>query len=85
MSLMSTQQEAAFAGANTGQTFDAADAQYLFIGVTVTLLLLWLAWVSMSAYQQLRSPGVRASDAAGKVVRAVFVLTIALAITVLST
>jgi integrating conjugative element protein (TIGR03758 family) len=85
MSLMSTRQETAFAGANTGQTFDAADAQYLFIGLILTLLLLWVAWVAVSAYQQLRSPGVTASDAAGKVVRAVFVLTIALAITVLWT
>ena len=85
MSLMSTRQETAFARANTGQSFDAADAQYFFVGLALTLILVWVAWVAISAYQQLRNPGATASDAAGKVVRSVFVLTIALAITVTTT
>ena len=72
MPQMSPTQEAAFNGANgTGQS--AADVHTLVVAVLIALLLTWLAWVAIGAYQLLKTPGVKIPEAAGKLVRAAFI------------
>ena len=79
MPLMSTAQQTAFDGAN-GSAHTAADVHALVVSVLITLVLVWLAWVAISAYQLLKTPGVKAPEAAGKVVRAAFIAMVMMAV-----
>ena len=79
MPQMTTAQQTAFNGANgSGQT--AADVHTLVVSVLVALMLVWLAWVAISAYQLLKTPGVKTPEAAGKVVRAAFIAMVVMAV-----
>ena len=79
MPQMTTAQQAAFNGANgSGQT--AADVHTLVVSALLALMLVWLAWVAISAYQLLKTPGVKAPEAAGKVVRAAFIAMVIMAV-----
>ncbi len=79
MPQMTSLQQAAFNGANgTGQ--DAEDVHTLVVSVLIVLMLVWLVWVAISAYQLLKNPGVRTSEAAGKLVRAAFIATAIMAV-----
>jgi len=79
MPQMSTLQQAAFSGANaSGQGAD--DLHTLVVGVLMVLVVMWLAWVAISAYQLLKTPGVKTPEAAGKVVRAAFMAVVMMAI-----
>ena len=79
MPQMTTAQQAAFNGANgSGQT--AADVHTLVVSALLALMLVWLAWVAISAYQLLKTPGVTAPEAAGKVVRAAFIAMVIMAV-----
>lgn len=80
MNEMTTEQRTAFEAANSGQAFTAADVGVSVVSVAVVMLIFWLAWVAISAYQSLRNPGTNVSDAAGKLVRAVFVVMVAIAV-----
>lgn len=80
MANMTGAQRDAFEAANTGQDFVATDVGALVIGVAFVLLLSWLAWVAISAYQSLRGHNVSAVDAGSKVARALFVVMVAFAI-----
>ena len=79
MPQMTTAQQTAFNGANgSGQT--AADVHTLVVSVLVALMLVWLAWVAIGAYQLLKTPGVKTPEAAGKVVRAAFIAMVVMAV-----
>lgn len=78
MPQMSSLQQAAFSSTN-GSGRSAADMHALVVSVLITLMLLWLAWVAISAYQLLKSPGVKTPEAASKVVRAAFIAMVIMA------
>lgn len=80
MAKMTAVQQDAFEAANTGQSFVATDVGALVIGVAFALILTWVSWVAISAYQSLRGRDVSAVDAGSKVVRAFFVAVVAFAI-----
>ena len=80
MSLMSPDQNTAFNTANTGATFTAGDVGVFIISVGIVLILTWCAWVAISSYRTLSNPGTSVSDAAGKIVRAVFIVMMVIAI-----
>lgn len=80
MARMSTAQNIAFNTANSSVSFDASDVGVFIASVGIALILTWCAWVAVSSYRCLRKPGTTAADAAGKVVRAVFVMTIVIAV-----
>jgi len=80
MPQMTALQEAAFRSANTGQTLDAADTQFVVIGITAALLLTWWAWVALQAYQSLSDPSTKVSDAAAKCARAGFLVIVVIAV-----
>lgn len=84
MPLMTPEQNAAFNSANTGQSFVAVDVGTLFVGAAIAMLMLWVSWVALASYRALGKPGVTAADAAGKVMRALFVLIIAISVMTLS-
>tara|TARA_R110002094_G_scaffold42357_4_gene54634 strand:+ start:2651 stop:2911 length:261 start_codon:yes stop_codon:yes gene_type:complete len=79
MPLMTTAQQNAFEGAN-GSGHTAADVHTLVVSVLVALMLVWLAWVAISAYQLLKTSGVKTPEAAGKVVRAAFIAMVIMAV-----
>lgn len=79
MPQMTAVQESAFSAANTGQSFDAADTQFVMIGIAAVLLLSWWAWVCLQAYQSLSNPGTKVSDAAARCARAGFLVVVAMA------
>ena len=81
MPAMSPEQNIAFQSANAGsQSLEAADVGVLVVSVAIVLILTWSAWVAVSSYQMLRNSGTSVSDAAGKVVRSVFVVTMVIAV-----
>lgn len=80
MPLMSADQNAAFNAANSGASFDADDVGVLVVSVGVVLMLTWCAWVAISSYRGLSSPGASVPDAAGKIVRAVFIVMMVIAV-----
>lgn len=80
MSRMSTDQNAAFNAANAGTSFTAGDVGVLVISLGMVLMLTWCAWVAISSYKGLGHHGASVPDAAGKVVRAVFVVMVAMAV-----
>ncbi|MCB1675158.1 MAG: DUF3262 family protein [Halioglobus sp.] len=77
---MSAFQNAAFTTANTGAGVSAQEVGVLVSSVGIVLMLTWCAWVAISSYRGLRNPGASVPDAAGHVVRAVFVVMMAIAI-----
>ena len=76
---MTAAQEAAYSAANTSQTFDAADTQFLFVGIAVVLLLSWWVWMTVQAYHSLSEPNTTAMDAGAKGARAGFLEIFAIA------
>ncbi|MAT94164.1 MAG: hypothetical protein CME59_16405 [Halioglobus sp.] len=80
MPQMSEAQQAAFNGANgeSGATF--TDLHEFVVGTLLVLMLVWLVWVSLSAYQSLRVPGTHVPDAGAKVVRALFIAIFIMAV-----
>lgn len=80
MPLMSTDQNTAFNTANSGTGFTAPDVGVLVISVGIVLMLTWCSWIAISSYRGLSNPGASVPDAAGKIVRAVFILMVAIAI-----
>jgi integrating conjugative element protein (TIGR03758 family) len=80
MPLMNTNQNTAFNTANSGAGFSAPDVGVLVSSVGIVLMLTWCAWVAISGYRGLRNPGASVPDAAGKVVRAVFIMMMVIAI-----
>lgn len=80
MALMSSDQNAAFDSANSGLAFTASDVGVLVISVGIVLSMTWCAWVSVSAYKGLSQSGASVPDAAGKVVRAVFIVMTVIAV-----
>lgn len=80
---MSANQQAAFEGANSGNTvFSAGDLSFLIAGILATVILLWFVWVCISAYKGFSSGHVRIDiqDVGSLFVRALFVLVVTLAI-----
>ena len=80
MPLMTPEQNAAFNAANAGASVGAGETGVFVISVGITLMLTWCAWVAISSYRALRNPGASVPDAAGKVVRAVFVVMMVIAV-----
>lgn len=80
MSLMTTDQNTAFNAANSGVSFTAGEVGVFVISVGIVLMLTWVSWVAISSYKGLGSPGASVPDAAGKVVRAVFVVMMVIAV-----
>lgn len=80
MPLMTADQNAAFNAANSGVSFSAGEAGVFVISVGVVLMLTWCAWVAISSYRALSNPGASVPDAAGKIVRAVFVVMMVIAV-----
>ncbi len=80
MPLMTPEQNAAFDSANTGAGFTATETGVFFMSVGIVLMLTWCAWVAISSYRGLRNPGASVPDAAGKIVRAVFVVMMVIAV-----
>jgi len=80
MPLMNADQNAAFNAANSGAGFDADDVGLLVVSVGVALILTWGAWVAISSYRGLSSPGASVPDAAGKILRAVFIVMMVIAV-----
>ncbi len=78
MPLMSDAQTTAFNSANT-EAGSAANVYSLTAGMFVVIAFLWFAWVCVSAYRSLNS-GVRTQDASTKIVRALFVFILMLAL-----
>ncbi|WP_286984045.1 DUF3262 family protein [Haliea sp.] len=77
---MSSAQQAAFNGANGTSSATAVQVHDLIVGSLLVLMLIWLAWVSLSAYQSLRVPGTRVLDAGAKVARAFFIAVFIMAV-----
>jgi integrating conjugative element protein (TIGR03758 family) len=75
---MTPDQNTAFNTANSGSALDAESVGVFVASVVVALILTGFAWVVLSTYQSLKNPGTKVSDVAGKVFRAVFVVTIML-------
>lgn len=80
MPLMSADQNAAFNASNSGVSFDAADVGVFVISVGIVLILTWWAWVAISSYRGLSNPGTSVPDAAGKIVRAAFIVMMVIAV-----
>lgn len=80
MALMTPEQDIAFDSANQGLPFTADAVGVLVVSVGIVLMLTWCSWVAVSSYKGLSNPGASVPDAAGKVVRAVFVVMVAIAI-----
>lgn len=80
MPQMSSAQQAAFNGANGTSSATVVQVHDLIVGSLLVLMLIWLAWVSLSAYQSLRVPGTRVLDAGAKVARAFFIAVFIMAI-----
>jgi len=80
MPLMSADQNTAFYTANSGASFSATEVGVFVISVGIGLMLTWCAWVAVSSYRGLSNPGASVPDAAGKVVRAVFIVMMVIAV-----
>lgn len=80
MARMTTEQNAAFESANSGLAFAASDVGVVVISIAIVLSLTWCAWVCVGAYKGLSQSGASVPDAAGKVVRAVFVVMTVIAV-----
>ncbi len=80
MPLMTADQNAAFNAANSGASFTAQDTGIFIVSVGIVLMLTWCAWVAISSYKALSNPGASVPDAAGKIVRAVFVVMMVIAV-----
>ena len=80
MPLMTADQNAAFNTANSGASFTAQDTGIFIVSVGIVLMLTWCAWVAISSYKALSNPGASVPDAAGKIVRAVFVVMMVIAV-----
>ena len=80
MPLMTADQNAAFSAANSGVSFSAGETGVFVISVGIVLMLTWAAWVAISSYRSLSNPGASVPDAAGKIVRAVFVVMMVIAV-----
>ncbi|MFT6957702.1 MAG: integrating conjugative element protein (TIGR03758 family) [Halieaceae bacterium] len=78
--MMSAQQITAFNTANASSSFTAGDVDVFVVSVGIVLILTWCAWVAISSYRSLRNPGTSVPDAAGKIVRAVFVVMMVIAV-----
>ena len=80
MPQMSADQNTAFSAANSGASFDAGDVGSFVISVGIVLMLTWWAWVAISSYRALKNPGASVPDAAGKIVRAAFIVMMVIAV-----
>jgi len=80
MTMMSSNQITAFNAANSSSSFNAGDVGVFVVSVGIVLMLTWCAWVAISSYRGLRNPGTSVPDAAGKIVRAVFVVMMVIAV-----
>ncbi len=80
MTMMSSDQITAFNTANSAASFSADDVGVFVVSVSIVLILTWCAWVALSSYRGLRNPGTSVPDAAGKIVRAVFVVMMVIAV-----
>ena len=80
MPQMSADQNSAFTAANSGASFSASDAGVFIIAVGIVLILTWWAWVAISSYRSLSRPGTSVPDAAGKIVRAAFIVMMVIAV-----
>ena len=78
--MMSSDQITAFNTANSTASFNANDVGVFVVSVGIVLILTWCAWVALSSYRGLRNPGTSVPDAAGKSVRAVFVVMMVIAV-----
>jgi integrating conjugative element protein (TIGR03758 family) len=80
MAMMSLDQITAFNTANAAVSFTASEVGVFVVSVGIVLILTWCAWVALSSYRGLRNPGTSVPDAAGKIVRAVFVVMMVIAV-----
>ena len=80
MPQMSADQNAAFNAANSDANFSASDVGVFIISVGIVLILTWWAWVAISSYRSLSNPGTSVPDAAGKIVRAAFIVMMVIAV-----
>jgi integrating conjugative element protein (TIGR03758 family) len=80
MTMMSSDQITAFNGANSAASFNAGEVGVFVVSVGIVLILTWCAWVAVSSYRGLRNSGTSVPDAAGKIVRAVFVVMMVIAV-----
>ena len=74
---MTTDQENAFKQ-GTGGLFDVAQTEYLFYGALAVTLLVWVAWISIKAYQGFAGGELEGEEAGLVVVRAVILMTVLL-------
>lgn len=80
MPLMTADQNTAFTAANAGVGVSAEAVGVVVISVGIVLMLTWCSWVAIGSYRGLRNPGASVPDAAGKIVRAVFVVMVVIAV-----
>ena len=80
MPQMSADQNTAFSAANAGTPFSADAVGVFVISVGIVLMLTWWAWVALSSYRALSNPGASVPDAAGKIVRAAFIVMMVIAV-----
>ncbi len=76
---MDPDQQAAFRGANPGFPVTEAELLALCAGLVCALAIAWCAWVVFHAYRNW-SGGAPAGEAAGQVLRAVFLTVVLLAV-----
>ena len=80
MPFMTADQNAAFNAANSGASFSAGEVGVFVVSVGIVLMLTWASWVAIGSYRSLSNPGASVPDAAGKIVRAVFVVMMVIAV-----
>ena len=80
MTMMSSAQNSAFNTANSSSSFSAGDVGVFIVSVGIVLMLTWCAWVAIGSYRGLSNPGASVPDAAGKIVRAVFLVMVVIAV-----
>ena len=77
---MDPQQQAAFRGANPGAPVTEAELLALCAGLVCALAIAWCAWVAFHAYKNWSGGGSPPGEAAGHVLRAVFLTVVLLAV-----
>ena len=77
---MDSEQRAAFRGANPGAPVSEGDLLALCAGLVCALAIAWCAWVVFHAYKNWSGGGAPPGEAAGHVLRTVFVTVVLLAV-----
>lgn len=83
MSRMTTEQRTAFNEANGSGGMEAAELNAVVITLLYVVMLVWFAWVCISAYRSLKQPGTQVLDVALPVLRGLALMLAILAVTLM--